>query len=280
MAITPPPPAEPPSVHPHFLDTEACADRRRWAPAGRRRGKGGLAHVRLCVRGVCACVASCAHLARPWHRARMSFFGYDIELTSSERGKNAVCEYGGHKLVLSEDRKSAEPSALPHHHFNERCIMKGAKWSQFSTDVHGITEAELKESGARDHLVVRKAFWDWVEAQTLEDHPDGSGVAVVLTHSGESCDLDMEYHYARRFGTALPGCVKYYGDTLQIVKGSEASHPYGKKKYKGAVPRDTLYVHVPAPHVTSPLPMSHARAVAMHVSDVGGVPCGSVWRDH
>ena len=35
--------------------------------------------------------------------------------------------------------------------------------------------------------------------------------------------------------------ARYYGDTLEIVKGSEASHKYGKTKYTGTINRDNLY---------------------------------------
>ena len=139
---------------------------------------------------------------------RMVYFGFDVELTESNRQHFAWCEVGVHVLKPAANGKSATVSEEAGDHFNERCLDKDAGWSEHSTNVHGITEETLKAEGARDHLVVAQAAYDFMAAKVLEAHPDGTGVSVLLTHNGEACDLDTAWHYQRRHKLKLPACIQ------------------------------------------------------------------------
>ena len=141
-------------------------------------------------------------------RERMTCFGFDVELTESNREHFGWCNLGVQVLKPAPDGKTAAPSEDPADHFNERCLDKDAGWSQHATDVHGITEESLKEEGARDHLVVAKAAYEFMAAKVLADHPGGDGIGVLITHNGEACDMDTIWHYRRRHKLELPACMK------------------------------------------------------------------------
>lgn len=141
-------------------------------------------------------------------RDRMTFFGYDVELSESNREHFAFCEIGVHVLKPAADGKSAAVSEDAADHFNERCLDEGCGWSEHSTKVHGISKESLLAEGARDHLVVTKAAFAFMEARVQADHPAGDGIGVLITHGGSACDLDTAWHYERRHGLKLPSCIK------------------------------------------------------------------------